>query len=224
MFVCFGSMPFSCLHYRIYCMVIPVSVHKLHDWGFALDLLLKMTTSFYFFVCVCIKTDTCYFCMTIYVFAICFPNSGDFLCNFARQNGSCKHSIPCILIPLLLSGLAAVCCPDLSISTCSLFILTFVIPPHDFIAFVSLHLCLWIWFLPAPRRDQRLQFRVYATLQLDPGHHGPQQHCVQPHSLWVRASVLSHLISQDMLISTNALRDTYSACASIHLLHKTAVQ
>lgn len=43
--------------------------------------------------------------------------------------------------------------------------------------------------LSAPGRDQRLQLRVYAALQLDSGHRGPQpQHRVQPHSLWVRAA------------------------------------
>lgn len=51
--------------------------------------------------------------------------------------------------------------------------------------------------LPAPGCDQRLQLGVYAALQLDSGHRGPQpQHCVQPHSLRVRAAVLSDLICQ----------------------------
>lgn len=41
--------------------------------------------------------------------------------------------------------------------------------------------------LPAPGCDQGLQLGVHAALQLDSGHGGPQsQHCVQPHSLWVR--------------------------------------
>lgn len=44
----------------------------------------------------------------------------------------------------------------------------------------------------APGCDQRLQLRVYAALQLDSRHCGPQpQRCVQPHSLWVRAALLS---------------------------------
>lgn len=56
--------------------------------------------------------------------------------------------------------------------------------------------------LPAPGRDERLQLGVHAALQLDSGHRGPQpQHCIEPHSLWVRTAVLSQPSCQDIFTS-----------------------
>lgn len=88
--------------------------------------------------------------------------------------------------------------------------------------FISLLIiCLIFSPLPAFGCDQRLQFGEYAAVQLDSGHRGPQpQHCVQPHSLWVRTAGLSYLMCLDMFTSSMcAHRGTHTDCTSAEIKH-----